>query len=225
MAADILECMTTATRLSDSRRGALPLESGDRLTRAEFERRYACHPEIRRAELIEGVVYVASPVKIEHHGNPHFRIITWLGAYEASSDGVIGADNATVRLDADNEPQPDALLMWDAERGGQAHIDEDDFVVGAPELVVEVAASSAAYDLHDKLHAYRRNGVREYVVWQVLEERIDWFRLAEGEYVAVPQDNRGIIESSSFPGLRLNVPAMLKGDMRAVLAELDHPAK
>lgn len=212
--------MTTATRPVSTRKGALPLESGDRLTRAEFERRYACHPEIRRAELIEGVVYVASPVKIEQHGKPHGSIMAWLVTYGSRHAGVTWADNATVRLDADNEPQPDALLMWDAGHGGQARIDDDDYVVGPPELAVEVAASSAAYDLHDKMRAYRRSGVREYIVWQVLEERIDWFRLIDGVYAAVAPDRNGVIESTCFPGLRLNVPAMLKGDMRAVLAEL-----
>lgn len=163
---------------------------------------------------------MASPVKIEQHGSPHFRVITWLGTYAAVTAGAVGADNATVRLDADNEPQPDALLMWDAGHGGQARIDDDDYVVGPPELAVEVAASSAAYDLHDKMRAYRRSGVREYIVWQVLEERIDWFRLIDGVYAAVAPDRNGVIESTCFPGLRLNVPAMLKGDMRAVLAEL-----
>lgn len=51
-----------------------PLESGDRLTRAEFERRYEAAPEHFKAELIEGVVYVASPVRI-FHGNPQFNLI------------------------------------------------------------------------------------------------------------------------------------------------------
>ncbi|HKS92165.1 MAG TPA: Uma2 family endonuclease [Tepidiformaceae bacterium] len=217
--------MATAMQPATARTPRLPLESGDRLTRAEFERRYACHPEIRRAELIEGVVYVASPVKIEGHAKPHGSIMAWLVSYGSNQDGVTWADNGTVRLDADNEPQPDALLMWDPAHGGQAHIDEDDYVVGAPELAVEVSASSAAYDLHDKLRAYRRNGVREYVVWQVLEERIDWFRLHEGEYLRVEPDRRGVVESSCFPGLRLNVPAMLKGDMSAVLRELGRTAK
>jgi Uma2 family endonuclease len=214
-----------ATAVRPSTRAALPLESGDRLTRAEFERRYACHPEIKKAELIEGVVYVASPVRIMRHGKPHGSIMAWLVNYGSRHPGITWADNGTVRLDADNEPQPAALLMWGADHGGQAEIDEDDYVAGAPELAVEVAASSAAYDLHDKLRAYRRNGVREYIVWQVLEERIDWFRLEEGEYVAVQPDRRGVIESVCFPGLRLNVPAMLKGDMSAVLRELDWPAK
>jgi len=215
--------MTTSVR--PPAKTALPLESGDRLTRAEFERRYACHPEIKKAELIEGVVYVASPVRIESHAKPHGSMMAWLVTYASRHSNITWADNGTVRLDADNEPQPDAMLLWDASHGGQSHIDEDDYLAGAPELAVEVAASSATYDLHDKFRAYRRNGVREYIVWQVLEERIDWFRLEEGEYRIVEPAENGVIESSCFPGLRLNVPAMLDGDMLTVLRELDSPVE
>lgn len=87
-----------------------PLESGDRLSRAEFERRYSTMPDLKKAELIEGVVYVASPLRAQAHSNPHAHIITWLGVYEAATSGVKCYDNPTVRLDGDNEPQPDAVL-------------------------------------------------------------------------------------------------------------------
>src|SRR6266536_1100721 len=130
-----------------------PLESGDRLTRQEFERRYSARPDLKKTELIEGVVYVPSPVRITH-GRPHGQIMAWLGAYCAATPGVDMADNTTVRLDLDNEPQPDALLRLEPEAGGHSRIDEDDYIEGAPELIIEVAASSAAYDLHDKQHAY-----------------------------------------------------------------------
>ncbi len=211
--------MTTTE--APSNRVRLPLESGDRLTRAEFERRYACHPDIEKAELVEGVVYVASPVRILKHAQPHGFILGWLAAFVAATEGVILGDNGTVRLDPDNEPQPDAFLAWDASHGGQSRVDEDDYLDGAPELIVEVAASSAAYDLHDKLRSYRRNQVQEYVVWQILENRVDWFRLRNGEYVVLKPDRRGIIESEVFPGLKLNVRALLKGDLKSVLAELN----
>jgi Uma2 family endonuclease len=213
--------MTTTE--APSNRVRWPLESGDRLTRAEFERRYACHPDIKKAELIEGVVYVASPVRILKHAQPHGFVLTWLGTYAAQTPGVLLGDNGTIRLDHDNEPQPDAFLAWDAAHGGQSRVDDDDYLEGAPELIVEVAASSAAYDLHDKLRAYRRNQVQEYVVWQILENRVDWFRLREGEYVPLKPDRRGVIESEVFPGLKLNVRALLKGDIKAVLAEISHP--
>jgi Uma2 family endonuclease len=195
------------------------LESGDHLSRAEFERRYEAMPELKKAELIEGVVYVASPVRITVHGKPHGRVITWLGVYDAATPGVELADNATVRLDLDNEPQPDALLRIDDAAGGQSRVDTDGYVSGAPELVVEVAASSAAIDRHKKLLAYRRNGVAEYVVWQVLDRRIEWFALQEGEYVELPLDERGVVHSRIFPGLRLAVESLLNGDLAAVLAE------
>src|SRR2546421_625978 len=92
-------------------KGIPPLENGDRLTRAEFERRYEAMPELKKAELIEGVVYVPSPVRHEQHGGPQFALSTWLGHYQAFTPGVRGSDNATVRLDLNNEPQPDEVLF------------------------------------------------------------------------------------------------------------------
>jgi Uma2 family endonuclease len=148
----------------------LPLENGDRLTRQEFERRYEAILGLKKAELIEGVVYVPAALRYRRHGKPHGLIMTWLGVYEAATPGVESADNTTVRLDWENEPQPDALLRIDEACGGQSWISEDDYVEGAPELIVEIAASSASYDLHDKLRVYRRNGVLEYLVWQAAEQ-------------------------------------------------------
>ena len=184
------------------------LGNGDRLTRCEFERRYAARPDLEKAELIEGAVHVPSPVCAASHAEPHYSLIGWLAAYSAATPGVRGADNATVRLDLDNEPQE-----------GRSRLDEDDYIEGAPELVVEVATSSAAIDLHDKLHAYRRNGVREYLVWRTGERRIDWYALVEGDYRPLPRTGRGVLESNVFPGLRLAAEAMLRGDLAAVLAE------
>ena len=194
------------------------LESGDRLTRAEFHRRYSARPDIKKAELVEGVVYVASPARFGTHGEQHANVVGWLFTYKLRSPGVRLGDNATVRLDADNEVQPDAFL-WREEPGGP-RLAPDDYLEGAPQLIVEIAASTASYDLHDKMRAYRRNGVREYVVWRVLDAAIDWFRLREGEYVRVEPDARGVIESEAFPGLRLHVATMLAGDIAGVLAEL-----
>jgi Uma2 family endonuclease len=144
--------------------------------------------------------------------------MTWLGVYAASTPGISVADNATVRLDLDNEPQPDALLRIDADCGGQSRISDDDYVEGPPELIVEVAHSSAAYDLHDKKQAYRRNGVQEYVVWQIEEERVDWFVLEEGKYLSLSPDEAGCLASRAFPGLVLDVEALLAEDVSAVLA-------
>lgn len=193
-----------------------PLENGDRLTRTEFERRYQAMPRIRKAELIEGVTYMASPLRIRSHGEPHGNLVGWLWTYKAATPGVILGIEPTVRLDPDNEPQPDAILMIP---GGQARIDVDDYISGAPELVVEIAASSAAIDLHDKKRAYRRNGVREYLVWRTLERQLDWFRWQADEYITVMPEE-GIVRSQVFPGLWLAVEALLAGDMAAVLSVL-----
>ncbi|NEP66964.1 MULTISPECIES: Uma2 family endonuclease [Moorena] len=196
------------------------LENGDRLTRVEFERRYQAMPDTKKAELIEGVVYVASPVRITKHANPHGKIITWLGVYEAATPGVMLGDNPTVQLDFDNEPQPDAILRIDQQKGGQSRISDDDYVEGAPELIVEIAASSASYDLHDKLRAYRRNGVREYLVWLVQEQQFRWYELDAGEYLQQQPDQLGVLSSNVFPGLQLAVEPLLAGEMQRVLAVL-----
>ena len=200
----------------------LPLENGDRLTRGEFERRYAARPDLKKAELIEGVVHMPAAVRSASHAEPHAGILGWLVTYSAATPGVRAADNATVRLDLDNEPQPDALLRIDPAAGGRARMSADDYLDGAPELIVEVAASSAAIDLHDKLRAYRRNCVQEYVVWRVLEQQIDWFELNDGEYRRLPAAPAGIPESRVFPGLRLAVDALLQGNLAKVLAELQN---
>ncbi|HEX4589046.1 MAG TPA: Uma2 family endonuclease, partial [Gemmataceae bacterium] len=159
-----------------------PLQSGDRLTAEEFERRYDAMPELKKAELINGVVYVGSPVRAQEHGEPHFDLIGWLALYQRATPGVRGGDNATLRLELDNRPQPDAYLRIGSECGGQARVDEDGYISGAVELVAEIAASSASYDLHDKLDVYRSNGVREYIVWRVEDREVDWFILGDGQY-------------------------------------------
>jgi Uma2 family endonuclease len=196
-----------------------PLENGDRLTRPEFERRYDAMPGLTKAELIEGKVYMPSPVSIDHDG-PHFDLITWLGIYRVATPGVRGGDNGSLRLDLDNEPQPDAYLMILPTHGGQAGISTDRYVEGAPELVAEVAASSVSYDLHDKLNAYRRNEVREYVVWRVLDRAIDWFVLREGRYDRLPPDEAGLYKSEILPGLWLDAAALVHGDLASVLRSL-----
>lgn len=195
-----------------------PLQMGDRLTRAEFERRYKASTHIKKAELIEGVVYMPSPTRHSKHGLPHSMIITWLGTYWGGTPGVEVSDNATLRLDFDNEPQPDALLRLLPEKGGQSYLSEDDYLTGTPELIVEIAASTASYDMNQKKHVYARNGVPEYLVYLAYEERVVWFALREGVYAELTPDADGILRSQIFPGLWLNVPALLTGDMAAVLA-------
>jgi Uma2 family endonuclease len=196
------------------------LENGDHLTRAEFERRYDAMPNLKKAELIKGVVYMPSPVRHKRHSKPHRQIMTWLGTYCALTPGVDSGDNGTVRLDNKNDPQPDATLFLPHELGGRSYIDKDDYITGPPELIVEIAASSASYDLHDKKDVYGLHGVQEYVVWRTEDCEIDWFRLEDGQYVKIEPDKEGIIESRVFPGLRLATTALLAGDLARVLAEL-----
>jgi Uma2 family endonuclease len=197
-----------------------PLTSGDRLTRPEFERRYSAMPKVKKAELVEGIVYMASPLRFEPHAEPHGNLIGWLWTYKIATLGVRMGDNPTVRLDLDNEPQPDAVLLIDPICGGNVRLSEDGYIEGAPELIAEISASSAAIDVRDKKRAYRRNGVQEYIIWQVFERQVDWFTLQEGEYVSLVADDRGIIRSQVFPGLWLDTLALLNGEMQQVLATL-----
>lgn len=196
-----------------------PLMNGDRLTRAEFERRYDAMTDLKKAELIKGVVYVPSPVSVDHDG-PHFDLVTWLGTYRAATAGVRGGDNGSLRLDLKSMPQPDAYLMIQPSHGGNARISPDRYVVGGPELIAEVAASSASYDLHDKLTAYQRNDVREYLVWRVLDQAVDWFVLREGRFDPLRVDEVGLYKSEVFPGLWLDPAALIRGDLASVLQTL-----
>jgi Uma2 family endonuclease len=197
----------------------LPLEQGDHLTRDEFERRYTAMPHVKKAELIEGVVHMSSPVSFEGHGEPQAHLLMWLGLYRAFTLGTRVADNATVRLDLDNEPQPDGLLIIDPSRGGRTTI-TDDFITGGPELAAEVASSSASIDRNTKLRAYRRNSVQEYLLWRVRDRAIDWFALRAGQYDPLTVGADGVVRSQVFPGLWLDVQALLADDLARVVAVL-----
>jgi Uma2 family endonuclease len=206
--------------------GAIPpLENGDRLTRDEFERRYDAMPGLKKAELIEGEVYMPSPIRHGRHSHPHTRLVTWLGSYETDTPGVEAGDNGSIRLDLDNEPQPDGYLIVRPERGGQVRISEDDYIEGAPELVAEVASSSVSYDLGNKLNAFRRNGVREYVVWRVLDRQVDWFVNREGRFERIDPAADGIVRSTVFPGLWLDPVALVRGEKTRVNAVLQQGLK
>ncbi len=221
MAVEILQVTAAAQGRSPHHpRGKPPLNAGDRLTRAEFERRYQAHPEINKAELIEGVVHMPSPVHFALHSQPHVDIVTWLGVYRAATSGVVGGDNATVRLDYENVVQPDALLRLEPSLGGRSKVTADDYLAGPPELVVEIAASSASYDMYDKRRVYARSGVQEYLVAQAYEQRVDWFVLREGVYEAMQPDAEGILRSEVFPGLWLPADALWNGDLARMLVVL-----
>jgi Uma2 family endonuclease len=163
---------------------------------------------------------MAAALRFKSHGQPHSQIITWLGNYDALTPGVAIGDAPTVRLDIDSEPQPDVVLLIMPEAGGQAELSEDDYIEDAPELIVEIAASSVAIDLHAKKQAYRRNGVKEYIVWQVLDKKSSWLYLEKGEYLDLTADSDGILYSRVFPGLWLAVAELLAGNMQRILAVL-----
>ena len=198
----------------------LPLENGDHLTRDEFERRYEAMPQVKKAELIEGVVFMPSPVRHTQHGTQHLALATWLGNYWSATPGVSPGDNSTVRLDLDNEPQPDVLMMIEQRCGGQARLDAEGYIVGAPELAAEVAASSVSIDRNAKLRVYRRNSVPEYLIWRVLDQAIDWFVLRQGQYAALTPHPDGSLRSEVFPGLWLDADALVRLDMAQVLRVL-----
>ncbi len=197
-----------------------PLENGDHLSRAEFERRYDAMPELKKAELIEGIVFMGSPVRLRRHGQPHVHVTTWLGTYQANTPGVLAGDNSSVRMDDDSMPQPDLCLLIDPARGGQAQVSDDDYVEGGPEFVVEVSSSTVSLDLHAKLRVYRRNKVREYLVWRVLDQAVDWFALRGDDYARLDPGPDGILRSEVFPGLWLDPKALARADLAGVLEVL-----
>ena len=211
---------STTTPATETETPVPPLNNGDRLTRAEFERIYASHPEIKKAELIEGVVYMPSPARYLEHGEPLFDAIGWLSMYKVATPGVRGGDNATLRLDFENEPQPDVLLRLPVELGGSSRIGEDGYLEGTPELILEVSASSASYDLNQKKRAYARNGVPEYIVYLAYEQRVIWHVLREGVYEVQGPDEDGVLKSEQFPGLWLLPDALLSGDLPSVVESL-----
>jgi Uma2 family endonuclease len=199
-----------------ARRPVPSLENGDHLSAREFLRRYEAMPEVKKAELIQGIVHMASPVRLDLHGKPDALIQGWLCVYAASHPEATHATNVTVRLDSDDVAQPDAVLFLDAAHGGKAAVDESGYLSGAPELVVEIAASSVSRDAREKLVSYRRAGVAEYLLWRVLDEEIDWFLLEEDEYRPIQLED-GLLRSRVFPGLALPVAAALSGDLATVL--------
>jgi hypothetical protein len=188
------------------------LRNGDRMTQTEFLRRYHAMPDVSHAELIEGRVYMSSPVSADRHGEPHFDLNGWLFMYRAMTPGVVGGDNSALQLDFDNAPQPDGYLRLTEQAGGQSRL-VNGYIQGAPEFIVEIAASTVSYDLHDKLNAYRRNGVKEYVVWRTEDSAIDWFILVDGRFDRHTVSDDGIYRSLVFPGLiTLKNPAIGAND-------------
>jgi len=197
-----------------------PLENGDRLTRVEFERRYDAMPEGVKAQLIDGIVYMASAVRTDH-GDEHLIVSTWLGLYATRTPGVIGSLAPSVRLGPKDMPEPDALLRIVPEAGGLSRVDEDQYLSGPVELAVEVAGSSASVDLKVKKSRYLGRGILEYLVILLYEPEVMWFARRGHSYARILPDRRGILRSKRFPGLWLDARALLARDAERVLAVLD----
>ena len=212
----------TATATKPSRTRSAPpahFENGDLLTLQEFMRRYEQMHHINKAELIEGVVHMPSPVRINLHAKPDGIMQLWLGTF-AAEHGLEAYTNATLLLDTENGYQPDAILCSSPKKGSRVWINSSDYLCGSPELVVEIAASSASIDLRDKFRVYRRLQVAEYIVWRTEDAAIDWFILEDGQYVKLAADKAGKLHSRIFKGLVLDVAAALKGDRAKVLTAL-----
>lgn len=204
-------------------RAALPpevpeLHTGDRMTREEFHRIYEQMPEDFKAELIGGIVYVASPLK-RAHGTTHPFLSTVLCAYTANTPGVETGDNTTILLGEEGEPQPDLYLRILPEYRGQSGTTSDDYVKGAPELVAEIAHSSRAIDLHRKRDDYTRYGVLEYLVLCLREKQLRWFDLRGDRELQAAAD--GIFRMRTFPGLWIHGDALLKKSYRRLMAVLE----
>jgi hypothetical protein len=208
------------------------LHEGDRLTAREYLRRYEADPVVTRAELIDGVVYVnavrrpdgtgesVSPISAEFHADPQGAVIGMFYWYAVNTPGVAGTGPVTLLVDDRNLPEPDAVLRVLPEYGGATSLNRRGYVLGPPELLVEVAHTSVARDMGPKYRAYEAGGVAEYLVWRTSRGKIDLFALRRGAYSAVAPDAAGVVRSGQFPGLWLDSAALLAGDNRRALETL-----
>ena len=198
------------------------LHNGDRLPQAEFHRRYIQYSEDVSIELVGGIVYMASPTQLRH-GRYQAELSTIFVLYKAGTRGVEVADGATVILDGENETQPDVLLRVRPEYGGRSRTTEHGFVEGPPELVVEIAHSRVAIDLHAKLPQYQQAGVLEYIVILLDEAELRWFDLHAN--TAINPDGDGVLRSHAFPGLWLAPGSVIDRNTSHSVKVLGHALK
>lgn len=196
-----------------------PLVDGERLDRATFHERYEAMPPRTRAELIGGIVVMASPVGLGH-GDFVCTLAAWVVYYFRKIPGLKGGCDSTHMLDDLAEVQPDVHLRVLPEYGGQTRV-ERGYIAGAPELAVEVAHSSKANDLGDKLDDYRRTGVLEYLVVTLKPEAVHWFARRGDQLVPMPPGPDGIFRSEQFPGLWLDPAALFDLDVDRLLDALE----
>jgi hypothetical protein len=207
---------TLAPKEAQRRLEVPPLENGDRLDQKTFHERYEAMPGLRRAELIEGIVYMPSPQKLRH-GRSQKLLACWLDVYVDATPGTETLDGVTAILGPESEPEPDSFLFIE---GGQTWEDEKGYLNGAPELVGEVAWSSESIDLHGKKRDYEKAGVREYVVVALRQQRVYWFIRRRGKFRDLAPGADGVFRSEVFPGLWLDPAALLQRDRKRLLAVL-----
>jgi hypothetical protein len=192
-----------------------PLRHGERLTQAEFHRRYEAYPDDVKAELIGGIVYMASPLE-----RPHASYHSYLGGafwlYAGGTPGVESLDNVTTILDEEAEPQPDLTLRVLAEYGGRSSENPQQYVQGPPELLAQIADSTVNLDLNQRRRDYQRTEVLEYVVLSIPTQELRWFDFERQQEIR--PNRRGIARSRVFPGLRIDVPALFARDDARLIA-------
>jgi len=194
------------------------LVTGERLTVDEFLRRWDELPDLKKAELIDGTVYVPSPVSIEH-GTLDVLIHWWLASYAQATPGCQVGSNSTWLMSG-SAPQPDTFLRILPSHGGQSR-NKRQYGAGAPELVVEICITSAEVDFGPKLALYQRSGVQEYITVELFGRRMIWRVLENGVYVGQTLPADGIVRSRVFPGLWLDVVAFWQGDNAKMLTALN----
>ena len=191
------------------------LENGDHLSQAEFHRRYQEYPDDIKAELIGGIVYMASPLRVPH-GSYHSDLTVPIWHYMIATPGTDLLNNATAILGEENEPQPDLCLRILAEWGGQAVVNSEGYLQGAPELMAEISHSTRSFDMFEKRTAYGQAGVKEYLVFCIEDEELHWFDFRSGR--PIKPDREGIFRSRVFPGLWIHGPALIHQDRHQLLA-------
>lgn len=189
---------------------ALPpplLHEGDQLSALEFLHRWEAMPDLKEAELLNGVVFLmASPIG-KGHSRTHGRLHGWLWSYAESTPGCETGIAGTWLMSAKDVPQPDLTLSILPEHGGQS-AETGLYPEGAPELIVEISGSSTSRDLGVKLELYRSAGVREYVTVLLNPQKIIWRHLSRGRYKELVPGDDGWLRSQVFPGLWLDPAAV-----------------
>lgn len=193
-----------------------PLREGDRLTREEFLRRWEAMPNLKFAELIDGIVYMPSPISIIHR-DFHRSLSFWLGTYVVATPCCEGGSSGTWLMSKESAPLPDLDLCIRPESGGQSRV-EGDYAAGAPEFIAEVSHTTIARDAGVKLQLYERSGVREYLIVRPKKKQAIWHELVDGKYREIAPSDDGILRSRVFPGLWLDTLALWSRDLPGLAA-------